>query len=195
MAVDDLIGVVREHKRASVEVQRHALQADGFRRIIELGSRKDCYSREQLQGILRDGTTLGAMWAFLLAAPGKSRERGGVLADWHTWTERICKGRKVRIKDVDTGTIAETPGQRRAMYALVKLQLARTASALNGKRVRGRKRYYPTDDELRRAKMVWRDVIEYPTWKLARGALLAINRDFFPARAHKLWGPREAKRK
>lgn len=193
MGVDDLIGVVREHKRASVEVQRHALQADGFRKIIELGSRANCYSRAQLEGILRDGTTIGAMWAFLLAEPKKQSAKA--LADWRVWTERICRARKIRIKDVDTGTIAETAGQRRAMYALVKLQLARTASALNGKRIRGRKRYYPTDDELRRAKLVWRDVIEYPRWEDARTALQAINKDFFPARAHKTWGPREPKRK
>ena len=72
-------------------------------------------------------------------------------------------------------------------------------SAANGRKnkSKGRSMVEFTPDQLREAKRIWRDTVEYPTWEAARDALAEIvtekGEKFTTDRARRLWKSRKSK--
>ncbi len=201
MSDDDHIGVVREHRWTNVKLQRERLKADGCRVILDL---KDT-PRSDLFRIVRSGTTVKLFRVYYLADPKNRRKKGGMKADALTTLRRLCckppKGCGAVVKDVETGLSTADPAQKAAIIGLIKEQAARDGkglkSAENGKRNRGRQRVEFTPDQIREAKGIWRDTVEYPTWEAARDALAEIvtekGEKFTTDRARRLWKSRKSK--
>lgn len=196
---DDHIGVVREHRWTSVKLQRERLKADGCRVILDM---KDT-SRAELDRIVRSGTTVKLFRVYYLADPRNRRKKGGMKADALAAMKRLCckppLGRGAVVKDVETGLSTADPAQKAAIVALIKDQATKDGkglkSAANGARNRGRQRVEFTAEQLRAAKAVWRDLVDYPTWEAADKGLAAMSKDFTRYRAHRLWGSRKSKTK
>jgi hypothetical protein len=89
--------------------------------------------------------------------------------------------------------VGDTPGQRKAMLAVVKEQLARHGkglrSAENGKRGGQVKEF--TETEWLKFEAIWLNVRRYPTWDDAGAALAKVNKDMTVWFAHAKWGPRK----
>jgi len=172
MSAEDAIGVTCAHRWATLEEQRKRLKEDGCRVIINLGE----HPREYLLTTIRDGrgTTVKLAYAFLLADLRKGAR--DALADYRRFTERIAglpRKCHARVKDLETGLVADTPGKRKAMLAVVKEQLARHGkgrrSAENGKR--GRVALVLTELQETKGEAIWRNLDRYPHWKDAEKAL------------------------
>ncbi len=190
MHADDTIGVVSKHRWASVEVQRARLQEDGCRIIIDLAS----VDREYLLTTVREGTVVKVLYAFLLAK-GRDSARA-LMADYKAFSEKLARlprGSSGFIKDVDSGFVADTPGARRAMLAIVKHQIARhrqgAKSVENG--MRGPVALVLNDLQLAKGEAIWRNVRRYPEWRDAETELKKqIDKRMTRWRAHREWGPR-----
>ena len=188
MVGEDAIGVVRKHRWATIEAQRERLKADGCRVVIDL----DKMRRDWLYTAIRERTVVKAAYAFLLA---ERKGRSG-LADFQAFMSKIAKlprGCVGVIKDLDTGLLADSPGTRKAMVAVVREQLMRhgrgLASADNAKR--GRKMLMLTELLKAKGEAIWRNVRRYPGWEDAEGALRAnVHKRLTRWRAHREWGPR-----
>jgi hypothetical protein len=137
--------------------------------------------------MIRQGTVIKVAYAFLLSDFGKGA--GRALADYEKFAgliaklPRQCSG---FVKDLETGLVANTPGTRKAMVAVVKEQLARHGkgrkSAENGKRGGQLKTFAAI--EMERAEAVWGNTKKHPTWE---DAAKALPKGFSVWRAHKLW--------
>lgn len=190
-STEDAIGLTRVHRWAPIPVQVERLQIAGVRRIVSL----DKLSREQLVRMIRERTVLKVLHASFLIDPHK---RGAVrrLNDYQKFTEELanlkrnCRG---LVMDVDSGFLADTPGERRAMLALVREQIAKDlrgkASASNGKRGGQPKQY--SDAQYATAEGIWMNVVRYPKWDDAERALKEqVDKDFTVWRANRRFGPR-----
>ena len=182
MKQEDVIGVVRKHRWASVAEQRLRIQEDGCRVIVDL----DSTPRDWLFTAIREGTVIKVAFAFLLSA-----RKGAVagLADYRAFADKIAKlprGCFGYVKDLDTGLVADTAGTRKAMLAIVKEQLAKHGKGLrsheNGKRGGQLKTFAAV--EMERAEAVWGNTKKYPTWE---DAAAALPKGFSVWRANKLW--------
>lgn len=189
MSTEDVIGVIREHRWASVRAQRDQLAADGCQRFVDLGN----VGREELVALVRERTTIKALYAFLLARQGDAVH---MLDDYTKFAERLAKLPRrcsAFVKDVGTGLVADTPGTRRAMVALVKSQIAKhrqgLASAENGKQGGQLVEFSP--EEWLKFEAIWFNTRKHPTWDHAQDAFDRINKDFTVWRAHLKWGPRK----
>ncbi len=185
----DTIGVVREHRWATVEDQRQLLQDAGCNKIVDL----DEVKREWFYTAIRERTVIMAPWAFLIT-PRKGVHTG--LADFDAFMKRIAKlprGCVGIIKDMDTGLMADTPGSQKAMLAVVRDQLAKhgrgLASGENARR--GRKALSLTEMQRAKGEAIWRNVRKFPTWKAVEPELKKqISKRMTRWRAHREWGPR-----
>ncbi len=185
----DTIGVVREHRWATVEDQRQLLQDAGCNKIVDL----DETPREWFYTAIRERTVILAPWAFLL-----TRRKGVLtgLADFDAFMKRIAKlprGCVGIIQDLDTGLMADTPGSQKAMLAVVRDQLAKhgrgLASGENARR--GRKALALTEMQRDKGEAIWRNVRKFPTWKAVEPELKKqISKRMTRWRAHREWGPR-----
>jgi len=201
MSENDHIGVIRSHRWIGAEAQRKRLEADGCRTIVSLDGKKDTATREELERLVRPTTTIKVVHAFLLADPKRRRLKGGLKADFLAVLKRlICKppnGRNGTLKDVASGLTTANPEHKRLIIAGASDHITRDGkglkSALNGARNRGRQRLNLTTEQLRAAKAIWRDLIEYPTWEAADKGLASVHKDFTRYRAHRLWGSRKSK--
>lgn len=189
MSTEDIIGVVRAHRWASVPAQREALKADGCTRIVDL----DKLGREDLVALVRERTTIKVLYAFLLARQGDAVH---MLDDYKKFACRLAKLPRrcsAVVKDLSTGLLADTPGMRKAMVEVVRSQIVKhrrgLASAENGKQG-GQEREF-TETEWLKFEAVWLNTRKYPTWDHAQDAFEVINRDFTVWRAHLKWGPRK----
>jgi hypothetical protein len=203
MSENDNIGVIRPHRWISAEAQRKRLEADGCRTIVALDGKKDTATREELVKLTRETTTIKVVHAFLLADPKRRRLKGGLKADFLSVLKRlICKppgGRGGTVKDVASGLTTADKEHKRMIIAGANDHITRDGkglkSALNGARNRGRQRVDFTPEQLRAAKAVWRDLVEYPSWEAADKGLADVHKDFTRYRAHRLWGPRKSKKR
>lgn len=189
MSTEDILGVLRGHRWATVELQRERLKADGCTRFVDLGK----IGREDLVAMVRSRTAIKVLYAFLLARQGDAVH---MLDDYGKFAERLAKlprGCSAFVKDVDTGLVADTAGKRRAMLDVVKGQVAKhrrgLASAANGKQG-GQEKEFPELEWLK-FETIWRNVTKYPTWDHAQDAFDRINPEFTVWRAHAKWGPRK----
>ena len=193
----DHIGIVRQHRWVSANKQAEALKPR-CRTIIELGPQHRRSSTfEDVEKLARKGTVLELVHAFLLADRNNGRGTVAMKADFR---ERLARLEKKGAVVVDADNQLCSAKQRRALLAVVDSDIIRSnkgaKSATNGALSKGRPIYNPTMAELKDAKAIWRDTIEYPEWRDANAALREkVNRKFTAWRAYDLWGPRTAKRK
>jgi hypothetical protein len=193
---DDAVGLVRHHRWAKVEVQQVRLKEDGCRAIIDLGTTK----REEVLRLLRDGRTGKLLYAFLLVDPKRKRK---LFEDFRAVLAKI-EARGGVVKDVFTGLDNADKARRAALLDVVRGQARRHLQGAKWaeepmRHKPGRRPQEFTAEQLAAAKAIWRDRIEYPTWKATDGALEQIrskkDRPFTRHRAHDLWGPRQPKPK
>lgn len=190
MSDSDLIGVVRQHRWTSVDEQRERLHAEGVKRIVDLKE----HGREYVVGLIRERSTIVALYAFLLAEP--KYRASDMLRDFTRFMERIAKlprGCHGVIRDVHNDLTADTPGRSRALLHVVSAQLARHKRGLhsveNAKQGAPRKEF--TEMEWAKFEAIWRNVEKYPRWDDADAALKAINPDFNKWRANEKWPRRK----
>jgi hypothetical protein len=185
----DKIGVIRKHRWISAEEQAERLRSR-CRLVVSLGGgRAKTVTLEDVERLVRPGTVVELVHAFLLVDPIRKYVRGGMKADFRVALSLLEK-RGATVVDVDAQVCSGK--QRKALLALVDSDISRSnrgaRSATNGSRSKGRPTYEPTRDELRAAKAIWRDLIEYREWSDADKALRTqVNRKFTAWRAYKLW--------
>jgi hypothetical protein len=187
----DTIGVVNEHRWATVEEQRERLKADGCRVIVDLAK----VDRDYLLTVVREGTVVKVLYAFLLAK-GRHNART-MLEDFEAFSKRLSKpsprGSFGIIKDVDAGLVADTPGAKRAMLAIVKHQIARhrqgAKSVENGKR--GPEPVVLSELQEAKGEAIWRNP-KYRDWDEAEAALQKqVHKDLTKWAAHRRWKARK----
>jgi hypothetical protein len=188
----DVIGVVRKHRWASLDVQRMRLEEDGCGPIIDL----DATPRDWLLTAIRERTIIKAPFAFLLTK--RKGVRAG-LADFEAFTGKLAKVRRKDgttcigvVKDLDTGLLADTPGARKAMLAVVREQLMRSVRGYGiaeGVR-RGPKPLTLTALQEAKAEAIWRNVRKYPRWEDVEPALQQVHEDLTRWAAYRKWKAR-----
>lgn len=201
MSENDHIGVIRPHRWISADAQRERLEADGCRIIVALAGKKETCTREELEKLTRPSSVIKFVHAFLLADPRRRRSQGGLKADFLAALKRLTDkppaGRGGTLKDVATGLTTANPEHRRVIIASANDQITRDGkglkSALNGARNRGRQAIDLNKDQLRDAKAIWRNLVDYPEWQDADAGLKTVHPKFTRYRAHRLWGPRKSK--
>jgi hypothetical protein len=178
LSTEDAIGFIRPHPRISEKVQRSALTEDGVKGIID--------DRDAIERMACEGRIFKVRHLFLFAEP-KARKRGGWRKDLLDFMGRV-EDRGAIIKDVDLQLTTEKPSHRSAMVLQAIEQLANNGRTvhLKGKRS-GRKPTAFTAEQLKEAKSIWRNVMDYPSWG---SAVAAFPDGFTGARAYKLWGKR-----
>lgn len=190
--VVDKIGVARDHRWKRAPAQIEALK-QRCRKVVSLGGGDVVQvSREDLERLVRPGTVLEFVHAFLLADPRRKKLKGGLRGDFRAALARLEK-RGAVVVDVD-GQICSKK-HRRALVALADSDISRSnqgaRSATNGARSKGRPRYEPTKDDLAKAKAIWRNTKDYPEWDDAARAFEQEVPQFTTARAFKLWQGRK----
>lgn len=202
MSTEDIICVVREHRWLSADEQAKVLGDRGdCRQVLSLGGGKRLrqITRPDLEKLAREGTTVRFVFAFLLAE--QRRNVVAMRADFRSALKRLERKGAV-LADVESGLTTGTEGHRKAMVALADHMIGRHCqgkrSAKNGAVMRGRQLVEFTTQQLKDAKAIWRDTIEYPTWQSARDALAQIRsakgEKFTSDRARRLWKARKSKR-
>lgn len=144
---EDTLGVARDHRWMRLTEQQKQLKPIS-RVVVALGDTKGRdagkgHTLEDVLRIIRPGTVVQVMYAFLLAEsrsqPGKYGKMRRAAFDKAL---AAVEKRKGIIRDVLTGLSTETPAQRLALKALAYDQIARSNkglnSAENGTRSRGR---------------------------------------------------------
>lgn len=200
----DIIGVVREHRWQSADAQAKQLRASGCSRIVTLGGgskRLPEFARKELLRAAREGTTFRLVYAFLLYDP-KKRGAGAARDDLEATVDAIVR-KGAAIECLFGELTTAKPGQRTALVAMAREMIGRdkqgAKSAANGKRQKGRQLVEFTKEQIEKARTIWRDTVEYPTWPDARKALAEIvtakGEKFTADRAHKLWPLRKSKRR
>ena len=190
----DHIGAVREHRWASLRLQRERLNKDGCRVILDL----DRVPFSDLVRLTRSGTVIKVLFPFLLADPSAKRKAGGLRKNFHIVLKRLaCKsphGQEGIVKDVSAGISTADRMQKQALIKLAEEHIAASGkgakSVLNGAKntSQGRRPTEFTADQHRDAKAAWRNLKDYPTWDDVKKALPD---GFTVYRAHKLWGARK----
>ena len=191
---EDAIGVIRKHRWMSNEVQTEKLKADGCRVIVSL----DSTDRTQLARMIRERTVIKAAYAFFLVDPRK-RGVNRMVADYNKFAEQLAHlPRKCRgiIKDVESGFLADTPAQRKAMLAVVREQCAKHHKGQKsaGNLPRGGQPKVFSEAQMTKAELAWRNVSRFPEWENVTRYYDEEIPGFTVWRAHKLWGPRQPKR-
>lgn len=188
---EDAIGLTRKHRWINLVDQTERLQAHGCRVIVSL----DALSREQIIRMIRARTVLKVMFASFLIQPTK---RGAVrrLNDYQQFADQLAElPRKCHgyVMDVDSGFLAETPAQRRAMLAMVREQITRDlrgrVSRENAKRGAPHKDFTPEQIDV--ARQIWENVRRYPSWEAAKAGFDERVKGFTVWRANRMFGKRE----
>lgn len=170
--------------------QTERLQAEGCRKIVSL----DAMNRDQIIRMVRERTVLKVMHASFLIDPQK---RGAVrrLRDYEQFAEQLANlPRKCHafVLDVDSGFLAETPAQRRAMVAMVREQITRDLRGLvsreNAKRGAPHKDFAPEQVDV--ARQIWENVRRYPSWESAQAGFDERVKGFTVWRANRMFGKR-----
>ena len=186
---DDVIGLVRAHRWCpDVMAQARRLKEAGCTKIFKLAE-QDRRDMERICG----RRTVKLVYAFLLANPDKTR---GMWADFMGSLERI-EARSGAVVDLDSGL--HSKANRAAFLDVVAGQVRRhnqgeKAHARKGKP--GRQLVMFTAGQHRQARMIWRDVANYPTYDKAKAGLAGIKSGtvaFSVTRAFRKWGKRPAK--
>jgi hypothetical protein len=191
MSNDDTIGVVHEHRWCKPAEQVKRLEDDGCRVIVSLGGGKTKQvTFDELLKLSRDGTVLKFVHVMFLADVRKKGAKA-VRASYRAREKKLIEERGAVLKDLDSGLTTEQPGHRKAILALTDDLIARHAqgakSAAVGQARKGRPLLTFTEQQMKDAKAVWRNLKDYPTWETAAEAL---PEKFTVHRAHRMWGKR-----
>lgn len=188
MVIDtDIIGLVATwHKRFPANAQERALLAAGVSaaRIIHL---ENVRQRDKLVNTAPAGRVLAINRAWLVADPAALRKSGGLRAEWARFMKRAT-ARGVIVWDVESGIRTATPGGLIDMLDRVAHGLANSGRGLRSK---GRPPAKFAPDVIASAKLIWRDLIEFPTYADVRAALPA---GFTVERCGREWGPRRPRK-
>ena len=184
---DDVIGLVRAHRWATVPAQTKRLKDAGCTRIFDL----DQQARKDLERVI-SRRPAKLVFAFLLAEPDRTRS---AWADFTGSLDRIeAKGGSV--VDVDSGLDSKT--NLAAFRAVVRDQIARNnqgekSHARKGKP--GRQLVVFTPGQIRQARAIWKDCKTFPTYSSAETALEKIASangvPFSVSRAFRRWKRRK----
>lgn len=158
---DDIIGVARDHRWMRLAEQKRQLEPIS-RTILTLGDSSGKDGRgatfDDLARLVRPGTVVKIMYAFLLANPSRKRQRGGLKAEFERVLSTLVDKRQAVVVDVLTGLSTETKDKRRAFTLSAFDQIRRSSqgrkSHENGKRSRGRPKRW-ADPEHR--KIIWHE--------------------------------------
>ena len=158
---DDIIGVARDHRWMRLAEQKRQLEASS-RVVLTLGDSSGKNGRgqtfETLTRLVRPGTVVQLMYAFLLADPARKRQRGGLKAEFERAVSVLVDEKKAVIMDVLTGLSTETKDKRRAFTLSAFDQIRRSSqgkqSHENGKLSRGRPKRW-ANPEFR--QIIWRE--------------------------------------
>lgn len=182
---------MRHHRWLSADEQAERL-APRCRIVVSLdGGKVPQVDREALVRLARPGCVVELVHAFLLATPSRKTLSAGMRRDFRSALSAIEKrGAQVFDLTADVGS-----DKRQALLAVVDADIGASnrgrASKTNGEKSKpGRRRYEPTDDELRRAEAIWGNTKRYPGWKEAAEALKREVPKFTVFRAWKVWGMR-----
>lgn len=197
MQTEDAIGVTFEHRWCATAEQVRRLDAAGCRIIVSLdghGKRKQVTVTELAQ-LVRPGTTVKLVHAFLLAKPDK-RRAATLKAAFASALQVIVDKRKGAVKDVDAGITTAKPGQRAALLALADKQISRSRQGLaaveTNKKRRGRSELELTKEQQLTAQVIWLDTDKHPRWQDAQAALQEqAHPEFTRWRANRMFGPRK----
>lgn len=191
MSVDnDLVGLTRTHRWMRTG-QAKALRDAGCSHVIDL----DDHKLSDVLRLARGGRVFVLVYAFLLLPPKRT------VPAYERALEQI-EAKGGAVKDLHTGLVSSDEPRKTAFKAVVRDQIARDRQGAKagaiGRANRGRQHRVFTAQQIRDAKAIWRDRIEYPTWDATNDALKQIKTEkgepFTRARAHRLWGARESKR-
>lgn len=189
-STEDAIGLTRKHRWATLVAQTERLEAAGCRTIVSL----DALNRDQIIRMVRERTVLKVMHASFLIEPTK---RGAVrrLKDYEQFAEQLANLPRrchAYVLDVDSGFLAETPAQRRAMLAMVREQISRDlrgrTSRENAKRGAPHKDFSPEQIDV--ARQIWENVKRYPSWEAAQAGFDERVKGFTVWRANRMFGKR-----
>ena len=156
---DDIIGVARDHRWMRLAEQKRQLEATS-RVVLTLGDSSGKNGRgqtfETLARLVRPGTVVQLMYAFLLADPARKRARGGLKAEFERALSILVDEKKAVVVDVLTGLSTETKDKRRA-FALAALDQIRRSgqgkrSDENGKLSRGRPKRWQSPEH---RQIIW----------------------------------------
>ena len=180
---DDVIGLVRAHRWASVPAQTKRLKEAGCTRIFDL----DQQNRRDLERVVSRRPVL-LVFAFLLAEPERTRS---MWADFLGSLERVeAKGGSV----VDVDSNLDSKAHPAAFRDVVAGQVRRhnqgeRAHERKGKP--GRQLVVFTKGQIRQARDIWKDVANYPHYDDAKVALAKIvsakGEPFSQSRAFRRW--------
>ena len=189
----DKIGVVRDHRWLSADEQAKRLAAR-CRIVVSLGGGKTReIDRDALTMLARPGCVIELVHAFLLAEPSRRLLSSGMRGDFRSALAALEK-RGAQVFDLTADISSD---KRQAFLAVVDADIGVSnrgrASKANGeKSQRGRRRYEPSEDDLRRAEAIWGNTKRYPDWEAAAEALKREVPKFTVFRAWKTWGTRFA---
>lgn len=167
------------------------------------GKMRHQYPREQLFKLAQPGRGLVMVYPFLLADP-KARGAPQMKASFRETIDYLVNKRRVVIEDVYGDLSTEKPGQLRALIALGEKMIGRSCqgakSAENGKQGNQLAEFSKAAEA--EAKLIWRDMIEFPTWDDCAAAYMLLDEKYKHKdpwtvwRSHSEWGKRRpAKRK
>lgn len=157
---EDTLGIARDHRWMRLAEQQKQLKACS-RVVVTLGDAKGTESKghrlEDIARIIRPGTLVQVMYAFLLAeSRGQPGKHGKMRRSTFDKALAIIEGRKGIVRDVLTGLSTETPAKRLALKALAYDQISRSNrglhSAENGTRSRGRPKQWDAPEN---RQIIW----------------------------------------
>lgn len=187
---DDVIGLARAHRWATVAAQTKRLKDAGCTRIFDL----DQHSRRDLERIV-SRRAVKLVFAFLLAEPERTRS---MWADFLGSLGRI-EAAGGSVTDVDSGldSVANPAAFRDVVAGQVRRHnQGEKAHERKGKP--GRQLVVFTKGQIRQARDIWKDVQNYPNYDDAKAALARIKSakgvPFSVSRAFRRWRGRPEKR-
>ncbi len=157
---EDTLGIARDHRWMRLAEQQKQLKACS-RVVATLGDAKGIESKgnrlEDVARIIRPGTVVQLMYAFLLAeSRGAAGGYGRMRRATFDKAMALVEGRKGIVRDMLTGLSTETPAQRRALIDAAYGQIARSnqglSSSENGSRSRGRPKQW---DKPENRQIIW----------------------------------------
>ena len=187
-AEDDAIGFVRDHRWLSAKAQTRQLREAGCSKVFDLDA-QDRADMERLAG----RRVVRLVYAFLLANPERTRGM---------WADFLGSLARIEARDgvvVDMSTRLDSATQRAAFLDVVRGQVRRHNQGENPaerKGKPGRKKVTFTRGQLRQARLIWKDVENFPTYDAAARELRKIKGEggfFSETRAFRLWRKRPKK--
>jgi hypothetical protein len=163
---DDAIGLVRDHRWLSVKAQTKQLREAGCSKIFDLDA-QDRRDMEKIAG----RRVVRMVYAFLLANPDRTR---GMWADFLGSLARI-EARGGVVADMSTKLDSST--QRAAFLDVVRGQVRRHNQGENPaerKGKPGRQKLTFSTGQIKQARAIWKDLVNFPTGADVKKALKAI---------------------